>query len=204
MPTRSGALIKAKFEVLLRRDLTADEVLKCEELAINYHTGPILSYLEREAKKPLLALFETVHAALSNGVLRDAGRQTWRKTITGRLATVFKKLDLYNPGMSDGEMLAVQELAHLFTDSHIDRAIVIARSRGIKHVRYVLQVCVGNAKKPTGPKKQKMIATMPSDVPSIGLNPKTEDVEKSWAKSLEGAEERSQLNEIERMVRRND
>lgn len=197
--TRSGSLIKEKFEALVRRDLTPEEALKCEELALNYFTGPILTYLEREAKRPVLAMFESVYAALNNGKVRGAQRSVRRIELLGRLSIVFKKLDLFKPGMSDGEALAVIEMADKFKDSHIDRAIAIARSRGVQHVRYVLQVCVGNEKKPTAPTKKAIVADEPF---KQEYHVKAADVEKSWAKSLEKAEERHQLNEIERMVRR--
>lgn len=196
--TRSGSLIREKFEVLVRRSLTPDEAIKCEELALNYFTGPILTYLEREARKPVLALFEAVYTSLVNGKVRGAQRSARRIELTGRLAVVLKKLSLFKPGMSDGEALAVIEIADRFKDSHIDRAIVIARSRGVNHVRYVLQVCIGNEQKPTAPTKK----AIERETFKQEYQVRPEDVEKAWAKSLENAEERRQLNEIERMVRR--
>lgn len=197
MPSRSGGLLVAKFEALLRRSLTADEVVKCEELAANSFVGGLLTYIERAAKRPVQHTFDVVALALHNGIVKNASRGARKVEFTGRLLQVYKKLDLYKPDMTDGEMQAVIMLADKFTDAAIDRAIVAARMRGVKHVRYVLQICLGNEDKPTVTKTKTQIK--PTEI-----NPTQSVVSSSWERSLEGAEERRALNEIERMVHRHD
>ncbi len=171
--------------------------MKCEELALNFFTGPVLSYLERLTKKPMQHEFEFVVSAIANSVKGAARSKADVHSLTGRLATVYKKLDLYRPQMTDGEMQTMVTLAAKFSDADIDRAIVMARSRGVSHIRYIAAVCAGNIGKAHARTKAKItVAATPN-----GLRPSTKHVNEAWARAVANADDLAQAKTLERWTR---
>jgi hypothetical protein len=194
MASRSGGLIKAKFEQALDRRLTPPEALRCEELAANLYTGPVLTYLERAARKAVQHTFEFLHAGARN-TLRRGGvlRHSSYREFTHREVAVLQRLDAYKPEMTDGEVEAVVALAAKYDDDEIKRAIEAAKARGVRHVRYVLGVCEGAAGKP---KPRKKAAIRPVAV--AVERPAPAAVASSWRDALVDADEQRAVREAER------
>lgn len=193
MPSRSGTLLAQKFSAILLRDLTVAEVIALEELALNRFTNTLLKFIDGLTKKPLKHSFEGIYGAASGGVIRAADRGARKVQLTGKLLGTYQKCDLYKAGMSDNEMQAVIELSDKFTPAEHDRGIMLARSRGISSVRYVLGICEGNKDKPTERPKKKIV---PFD--NTVLRPDSKAVATAWERSLDLAADKLRENEAQR------
>lgn len=193
MSSRSGGLLANKISLILGHKLADNEVLLCEQLALNYFPGPILTYIECLGRKPLKHTFDGLYAAASRGNIRGAKRGIRPHELRGKLLEVYNKIDAYHKDMSDGEMAAVVELADKYTIAEIDRGIAIARTRKVYHARYVLGVCVGNVGKPTERPKTK-IKKFEDNV----VRPKSKDVTAAWEVSTKEAQDLLWANEAER------
>lgn len=147
MPSKAGLIIADKIQQYLERALTEEELIKCDELNLNYYTQAILGYVSGLIKKNSPKDFEIVYTAIMNGLLRGAYRRHDLIYIRGRLETIYRRMHaLTGDGMSNSELEAIIFLAEDCTDKEIDAAIAVARNRGINHIKYVRAVVEGNRK----------------------------------------------------------
>lgn len=196
MPSRPGGLIAGKISSVLSRSLNIQEVILCEQIALNFFVGPILTYIERLGAKPMSHSFDGIYSILARGTIKGARRGSRQHAMKGRLLNVYKKMDLYHPGMSDGELEATTMLADGYTDAEIDRAIVIARGRGVKHVRYVLGICKAHAGKPTE-RPKKPIEKFEDNI----IRPDADVIAAAWENAVIAAQDKLRVNEAERAAK---
>jgi hypothetical protein len=164
-------MIAARFRQLLERELTVPEQMRCEELALNWFTGPVLSWLEAQGRKRLQHTFEVLHAALARGVVRGASRGTRRHDFARAEAlAIYMRLDNFHPGMSDSEAQAMTRLIDRHTPVEVARGVQAAQARRVQHVRYVLAVVEGAVQRARPrtralmrPFEQTVVRARPSD-----------------------------------------
>ena len=191
MPSTPALEIANASKLAIGRQLTREELLSCEELAINVYPNAIIRYIKLARVKN--GDFGYIFAPIFNGIIIGAKRR--ERNDRFRFSTqgsrdVYYILDSYlGSGYSLNELDEVVWLSLHATLTEIRLAIEAAKKTGIIHAAYIKAIILGNRRRAT----QRLEMTrrpkitngldLPTGVPDVkGLQDK-------WTRKLKSAVE---------------
>lgn len=179
--------------------MTDSEYMKCEELALNFYPGVVLSYVNGLMRRGTPRDFRLVYHPIMRGVLRGAYRRHDIINMEGRFRKVYDRLHEYvGDGMSDGELSSLIWLAENATDADIEAAIAAARYKGVVNVSYVKAIIEGNRRsvlrKPV--KLGRKIVVDEVSLPTKAI-PRVSFIREAWRRRLNEAGKRIEVVQAE-------
>lgn len=205
MPSSAANLIAAKTEEYLGEALTADQLIQCEELNLNYFTGPIIRYIDGLIKKNAPKDFGLVYHAIMNGVMRGALRRNDLIYLKDRMREVYERLHKFvGDDFSQGELESIIFMAEDCSDREINAALSVARSRNVHHLKYVRAVIENNRRAASRGRKD-LKAYQPKEYEKLRKSyvPRVDAIREGWRRRLGEVHERIELTKAELNARKN-
>jgi hypothetical protein len=206
MASTGANLISEKMAEYLGQPLTEEQLLKCEELNLNYFTNAVLGYIKGLIRKKAPKMFELVYDAILGGVLRGALRRHDIIYLRGAMLDTYNKLSAFvGDGMGEGELSDIIALAENCTARELDAAIQAARISGGQHVAYVRAIIDKNRRAAS---RSRAISNKKKFIPSeyiatgIGGVPRVDLIRDLWKERIRNAEEMIEINNTELNLRR--
>jgi hypothetical protein len=188
MPSASGNEIIASMTKFLGRKPSKNEVVACEELALNVAPGAVLSYIrsteKRYANKP--RILNHVYSPICQGVLKGAYRMPKWTRLNG--AIYWHMHGFLGDGFSSKELVDVAWISTLnATAEELDSAIKTASNRNIFSSAYVKAIIVGrrNVVKRQADYERAKFKKVEDGPPVIVAE--SDHVGDSWTKRIGGA-----------------
>jgi hypothetical protein len=137
------------MEAWLNRPLELTEVIKCENVALNFYVNAVINYLQSQIQKDKEPSFATIYVPVMNGILKTARKRPDRLLLEGKIRAAYDLAWMAMPaGLQENDLDTIVSLSQFKNPANIQAAIREATARGVCNLRYIL--AIGNGKELKG------------------------------------------------------